>query len=122
MNIKSIINIPHPAELQKVEAPKQEVKTGESADRDADGKREQEEHERRALTDDELQELEDQIRELPGVKEHGLQVRIEASNGSRVMLIEEPGGHVIRRIPESDFLPLLKRQRSQTGKILNKAV
>ncbi len=122
MNIKSIIHIPETVELQRPEARVKEMKTGESSDRDPNGRRDPEEQERRELTQEELDELQGQIRNLPGVKEHGLLVKIEVQNGTRILLIEEPNGQVVRRIPESEFLPLLKRQRQQTGQILNKAV
>ena len=123
MDIKAAFQNMITSPMRAIGGTKKEVKSESSTDRDADGRREKNE-ERRKLTEEEKKQLIGHLKALPGIQSNGLIVRIDQRNEVQVLLIETADGRVVRRIPESEFLPILKRQADNkgTGKILDKAM
>ncbi len=94
-----------------------------SADRDADGKREQqEEAPKRHLTQ---QEFDDALRVLndhPGLKTNNLEIKVEERPEGRIVFIIDPDGKIIRRLSESQLWLATRDRDRQTGRILDKAM
>jgi uncharacterized FlaG/YvyC family protein len=120
MNIKSIANNIIPFEIKKSE--RNNSKTEASSDRDANGKREDEQKRapRRNLSDDELKAALKFLKELKGVKDNNLNVRLARENGIPVVFIEDQKGKVVRRIPETE-LSLLDTEKEK-GNLLDKSL
>lgn len=120
MNIKSIASNLIPFEVKKlVREPKPEA----SSERDANGKREDTEKKqpRRNLTEDELKKAIEFLKELKGVKDNNLNVRLVKQNGVPVVFIEDHLGKVVRRIPETE-LSLLDTSEKDKGNLLDKSL
>lgn len=97
-----------------------------SADRDPNTPHEDRhgEEPRRNLSEEELQDAVKYLQSVPGVKDHGLIIRLEKSSGIPVVYVEDPTGKVVRRIPESElsFIKTRSTENQATGTLLNKAM
>lgn len=99
------------------------VRTKGSADRDANGKREQREPEvKRQLTDAEFDEALKVLKDLPGLKANDLTVTVSMDNGVRIVTIEDSSGKLIRRLSDSQLWLATRDKDRQTGTILDKAM
>ena len=120
MNIKSIANNLIPFEAKRVV---RDTKTEASADRDANGKREDDRKKapRRNLSEEELAAAIKFLKEVKGIKDHNLNVRLVRMDGIPVALIEDQKGKVVRRIPETE-LSMLETNEKNTGNLLDKSL
>ncbi|MEQ1876362.1 MAG: flagellar protein FlaG [Bdellovibrionia bacterium] len=118
MNIKSVGNPLQPFEIRNVDKNK---RTEASSDRDPtqDQSRGGDTPERN-LSEEELQAAVEHLKQIPGIKDNNLTVRLARENGVPVVFIEDPLGKVVRRIPESELATLSKTPKSK-GNILDKA-
>ena len=125
MNIKSLgPQLVLPIEQKPRAEGSKNVKTHESgADRDADGRQQQGEGElKRHLTDEEILECMDKLRQLSGVKNNNLRVRLVTEDGIKKIVIEDPQGNVVRRLSESQLWSSVQHIDKTTGQFLNKAM
>lgn len=118
MNIRGLSNIFTPVFSK---ANRREETSGADRDRENGNGAEGGSQQQRKMNQDEVLELLKKVRELPGFKDQSLSVRLEDSNGVRVIWIEDPTGKVIRRIPEAQFSSLLTSMPNKPGQILNTA-
>lgn len=122
MNIKGVtVNNVLPIEpKQRVEG---NARAKASADRDADGKREQAgEDAKRHLTQQEFDESIKALEELPGLKANNLSIKVETKEDCRTILIVDASGKVVRRLSESQLWSATRDRDKQTGRILDKAM
>ncbi len=120
MNIKSIANNLLPFDIKKVG---RDPKTQASADRDGNGKREDtpKKTPRRNLSKEELENAIKYLKELKGIKDNNLNVRLVLQNGIPVVLVEDHLGKVVRRIPETE-LSMLDTTEKSKGNLLDKSL
>lgn len=120
MNIKSIASQLLPFDIKKIN---RETKTQASSERDPSGKREDSPKKapRRNLSDEELQAAVNFLKELKGVKDNNLNVRLVRQNNIPIVLIEDQTGKVVRRIPETE-LSLLEINEKTKGNLLDKSL
>ena len=105
------------------ESPRDSVKFENShKDRDADGRRDRQpdQNHKEHLNDEEMELALATLRELEGVKANSLEVELVAKEASRIVLIKDLNGKVIRRIPEAELWPLIQDKERPTGHILDK--
>lgn len=123
MNIKSVSAAITALEA-KAKSDVKDVKTDAShKDRDGNGRQEREEAPRKfRLTDEEINRVLNYLRELPGIKNNNLVVRLDSSSATRVVYIQDLKGNVIRRIPEPELSLLSQDQDKKTGQIFDKAM
>lgn len=122
MNIKGVtVNNVLPIEpKQRVEG---NTRAKASADRDADGKREQAGDEgKRHLSQQEFDESIKVLEELPGLKANNLSIKVETKDDCRTILIVDASGKVVRRLSESQLWLATRDRDKQTGRILDKAM
>lgn len=122
MNIRSLTNPVGVIESVKpgeTRAVRTEVS---SEDRDADGKRQEEEANKDPLTEDELKKALEYLENLSGLKANQLTIEIENSNEYRLILIKDRSGKTIRRMVEWELRSLLVTTDKKTGQIFDKAV
>lgn len=120
MNIKSVANNFLAPEIKKL---KRERKTESSTDRDPtqdqSGKNDQ--TPKRNLTEEELNSAISFLKELKGVKDNNLSVRLAKENDVPVVFIEDALGKIIRRIPETELSLLTQKEKSK-GNLLDKSL
>ena len=120
MNVKSVTSqLILPVEPKTRGEGSQEIKPQESADRDADGRRQNPDEEvRRNLSDEELQEAMEALKKLPGFSTNNLTVKLIVENEIRKVIIEDPQGQVVRRLSEAQLWAVTHQSDKATGQIL----
>jgi uncharacterized FlaG/YvyC family protein len=101
------------------------AKAEASADKDTQLGHGQEEASQHRMNDEQAQEVLEYFKEIDGVKENNLQVRLDKSTDRFVIYVEDVEGKVVRRIPENEMWFLFNRKNStdtKKGQILNKAM
>lgn len=72
------------------------------------------------MSEEEANQAVEIFKNLDGVKENNLSVRLEFHNDRYIVYVEDPNGKVIRRIPENELWFALKKHRNQISKDSNK--
>ena len=123
MDIKGLARnlIPFPS-VKSTKAQDATRKADANNDREGDGQSSNGEQKRRKLSPEEIQDAVKHLEGLAGVKDNGLRVRLEETDGIIVVYIEDRDGKVVRRIPESDLAILTKNREKKSGNLLNKAL
>lgn len=101
-----------------------DIKSNETADRDANGQMAggNPDDDQEPLSDDELERVLEKLRRNSSVQGKGLLVKLLVSQSKRFVLIQEPLGRIIRRIPESELRIILQMDSDSTkGQLLNKS-
>lgn len=113
-----------PREVKETITTRQREKANLDSDRDGHGRQEASDQNQaeRQLTDKDVEGIIQYLKNLPGVKENHLQVRLDQKNSTCVVYIEDLQGNVIRRIPRSELALLKVDQSRKTGKILDRAM
>lgn len=123
MNIKGLVNNVIPFAVKKKEEPKTQSAFDADNDKEGNGQSSEEgDRRRRNLTPEEIADAIAFLQNMSGIKENGLTVRAENSDGVTVVFIEDRDGKVVRRIPEADLSLLTGNKERKTGKLLNKAL
>lgn len=121
MNIRTLTNPIAPIESVRA-GDVHEVKTQVSSeDRDANGRREQEEPSQDPLNEEEMKKALEYLENLSGLKANGLLIEVEEANSIRVFLIKDHLGQVIRRIAEWEMRALILDKDKTTGQIFDKS-
>ena len=123
MDIKSALNQIVPLNLRAKDQVQRTIKSDSTTDRDANGQQafgERQEH-REPMTEEQLQKVLEHLKTLPVVKDHNLTVELAEQEGKKFVLLKEPNGKLIRRIPESELWSLQIMQEDKKGQILNKS-
>ena len=126
MNIKGVTNSILPVDIKARTEALAEVRrqtTQNAADRDADGKQQQQQQEapNRHLRDEEFEEVLTKLKALPGIKDSSLTVKVVQHTDHRVIHIEDAEGQVVRRLSEADLWTLYFSNGRTTGQIFDKA-
>ncbi len=125
MNIKGLNPQTISLDYAKGVTKKKEMKSTETSDRDADGKKNPEERPpKHQLTEEELQEVLKALNALSGVKEKQLKVTFTENEGHYVFYIKDPYGEVLRRLSTNDAwgISLSHSADESKGNLLDKAV
>lgn len=117
MNIKSLTNSLFPTEIKSIQ---REKKLESTSDREPQNQQDGSEQGQRNLSQEELLNAVDYLKNLDGVKNNNLLVRLQQENGINIVFIEDMNGKIIRRIPESE-LSFLTRKNKKKGNLLDKA-
>ncbi|MEZ4872435.1 MAG: flagellar protein FlaG [Bdellovibrionales bacterium] len=124
MNIKSLSNNINSIDSVRKSLEKKDVKSESShQDRDADGRRQQEEApEKEFLTAEEVEEVLKAIKKFPGVINHNLTVAIERVGDRIFFKLIDPSSKVIRRMTSNEAWSFVKNSQEKTGHLLDKAL
>ncbi|MGZ3769190.1 MAG: flagellar protein FlaG [Bdellovibrio sp.] len=126
MNIKGLIsNILPNREIRSVESIGKTIKSDQTNDRDANGQQaygegQQQEQHREPMSDEQLEQAMNHLRNLPAVKEHKWTVHLENNGDKRFVIVKDNLGNVIRRIPELELWSL-PTDDSHRGQLLKRS-
>jgi hypothetical protein len=126
MDIKNALNVVLPPQLRAKEAVERPIKMGNTTDRDANGQQMYQERDQHhePMSEEQFAKAIEALQNLPAVKEHNLTVEPVEHEGKRLVLLKEPDGKILRRIPESELwtLPEMKSSDPSTkkGQLLRK--
>lgn len=129
MDVKNILGpiIPSQIHNQRVSSADKSIKAGSTTDRDANGQMahdHKKEDPKPPMTEEQLEKAVEHIKNLPGIKEHHLKVELVDQNGKRFIILCEPDGKMIRKIPEIELwsLPVIDSlSPDKKGQILRKS-
>lgn len=99
------------------------IKSDSATDRDGNGQMPQQDQreEHPPMSDEQLQKALDHLRSIPAVKDHQLSIELVAGElGKRFVLLKEPDGKLIRRIPEAELWTLQVVRDNEKGQLLRK--
>jgi hypothetical protein len=117
MNIKGLFsNIMPMNPIRTAGKTEKVLRSDATADRDANGQQassEQQEH-REPMTDEQLKNALEALRNLPALKEHQWTVELVTVESKRFAVVKDTNGSIIRRIPELELWTL--PSSSETGK------
>ncbi len=124
MNIKGLFgNILPTGPLRPIAKVEKGIKSDSTSDRDANGQQargdEQPHHE--PMSDEQLQKVLEQLRNLSGVKEHNWSVELSVVENKKFAIVKDTNGNIIRRIPELDFWTLFQGSESGKGQLFKKS-
>lgn len=121
MNIRTVTNPIIPAESRATGEARTVAMDISSEDRDAQGRRQDDEPSRDPLNDQEMERALAYFNDLEGFADKGLTVRVEAAGDMRLFLVVDADGQVVRRIPEWEMRPLIQDKDKKTGQIFDKS-
>ena len=122
MNIKGLVSNLLPIDFGKRYLRKTRNEPERDAQQGGQGGQQPPQHHR--FTDEELTAALKMLRELPGIKENNLQIRVERNEERIIIFVEDPTGKIIRRIPDLELWAMFLRQQTDSprGNLLNKAL
>lgn len=124
MDVKNILNQILPVNLRVKETATKEIKSGSTTDRDANGQQAYSNNQNQQhppMSDEQLKKALEHLQSLQVVKDHNLEVSLVEVDGKKFILLKEPDGKVIRRIPEFELWSLQIMKDEKRGKILNRS-
>jgi hypothetical protein len=126
MDIKKALNAILPLNLRQKTEVDRTIKSGNTADRDGNGQMpydQNQQPQREPMTEEQLEKALKALREYPAVKEHNLSVELVEQEGRKFVLLKEPDGKLIRKIPEIELwsLPVMTQSEPvKRGQLLRK--
>ncbi|MCB9024986.1 MAG: hypothetical protein H6625_01605 [Bdellovibrionaceae bacterium] len=124
MNIKTFVNNISPVDRNTIVTPaKKSVKSEDtSPDRDPNGQNDRGKNPgKQFLNDEEMANALSKLKNFPGVKENSLKVELIVKEISRFVIISDPLGNIVRRIPEAELWPLIQEKENNKGHLIDKA-
>ncbi len=121
MNIRSITQTITPLDTVKPAEGRDLRTTVSSEDRDADGRRQQDEPSKDPLNEEEMKKAKEYLANLTGLKSNGLSIEEGKSGEFVAFLIKDQSGQVVRRILEWEFRILFSEKEKKSGHIFDKS-
>lgn len=122
MDIKSVLNAALPLHIRGKEKVERTIRSDSAtADRDANGQMpdgQQEQHP--PMSEDQLKKAIEHLKSLDIVRDQNLTIELIDSEGKKFVLIKEPTGKTVRRIPEAELWSLQFTQKTEKGQLLRK--
>jgi uncharacterized FlaG/YvyC family protein len=123
MNIKGVLGGVIPSDIRPVARVDKGIKAdSSSSDRDANGQMAQDQGQKKhpPMNDEQKKKALEHLRSLAVVKDNSLSVEWASFENKNIVLIKEPSGKIVRRIPEEELWSLQSVQNSGKGQLLRK--
>lgn len=123
MNIKGMFsNILPNTEVRSVDRAGKAIQSDSTHDRDANGQQfyGEQQQQREPMTDEQLEQAMEHLKNLPSMKEHKWTVHLEIQSEGRFVVVKDNLGTVIRRIPELELWSL-PTDNSSRGQLLKRS-
>jgi uncharacterized FlaG/YvyC family protein len=122
MDVKNVLGGVTPINIRGKEKVEKTIKSDSTSDRDANGQMasggDQQQHP--PMTDEQLKKAIEHLKAHAVVREQNLSVQLYEIEGKKFVLIKEPSGKVVRRIPESELWTLQVVKDNEKGQLLQK--
>ncbi len=99
------------------------IKSDNTHDRDANGQQtfdDQNKEHREPMNEEQLEKALEHLRQLAVVKEHNWVIELFVAENKKFVLVKDPNGNVIRRIPELELWTLPVDSSDPKGQLLKK--
>lgn len=123
MDIKKAVTAILPTQAERVARVDRSIKTDSTTDRDANGQQAQggSDQNKEPLSQEEMEKVLDYLKNLAVVKEHQLQVVLVLRENKKFVLLQEPNGTIVRRIPEHELRSVLLPAGEDKGVLLRRS-
>lgn len=126
MDIKGALSSILPITVRSKDPTDRAIKSGNTTDRDANGQTGygQQEQQHPPMSEEQFKKALEHIKDIPAVNEHNLSVEFYEQNGKRFVILREPDGKILRRIPEVELwsLPVFKENEPhRKGQLISKS-
>lgn len=123
MDLKGIgkpVNLPPVQGREKVE---RSISSEKTTDREGNGQAAYGEggEQHPPMNDEQFKKALEHLRNLQAIKDNHLEVIEYVTEGKRFVLLKEPSGKVIRRIPEKELWSLITVKNKEKGQLLSKS-
>ena len=120
MNIRSLSNPAQVFARDKINSAKT-IKSDETADREANGQQTYGDgNPGESLSDEQLQQALERVKEHEGIKKSGLLVDLVVQNNQNFIIISSPDGETVRRFSERDMAGLLESAKTESLRLVDK--
>ncbi len=120
MDIKNALNAILPLQLRAKVTTDRAIKSGNTTDRDANGQtgydQNQNQKNQEPMSEEQLKKAMQTLMEFPAVKDNQLSVELVELEGKKFVLLKEPNGKLIRKIPEAELWTLPSMSDSDPDK------
>jgi uncharacterized FlaG/YvyC family protein len=123
MDIKGVLKAILPIDVRAKENVQKAIKSESTTDRDANGQTasgDQGQEQHGPMSEEQLKKALEHLKGLAVVKDNNLTVQLTEAEGKKFVLIKEPNGKVVRRIPESELWSLQIVKDTEKGQLLRK--
>jgi hypothetical protein len=123
MDLKGIGKPIGPPPVQNRERVERSISSEKALDREGNGQASYGEggQQHPPMSDEQFEHALEHLRNLQVVKDNHLEVVVQISEGKRFVILREPNGKVIRRIPESELWTLQAVKDKEKGQLLSKS-
>lgn len=120
MNIRNLSNPAQVLAKAKIEASKS-IKSDNTDDRDGNGQQPFADPEGyRPLTEDEIAQVIEKLKNNDGIRKHGLEVQFSIENDNKIVKLLTPDGQTIKRLVERDLFFYLFKEGTEELQLLRK--
>ncbi len=123
MDIRNVLGSLIPVNTVKKDPTEKIIKSDSTTERDANGQMpfgDGGEQQHPPMSEEQFKKAMEHLASHQAVKENNLIVEALTIDGRKFVLIKEPGGKIVRRIPEVELWSLLKVQDNEKGQLLRK--
>lgn len=123
MDIKKAVSAIIPTQVERVARVERSIKTDSTTDRDANGQQAQggSDQNKEPLSNEEMEKVLEYLKNLTVVKDHQLQVLLVMREKKKFVLLQEPNGTIVRRIPEHELRSVLLPAGEDKGVLLRRS-
>ncbi len=122
MAIKNALNQIIPLSLRAKDNIQKSIKSDSTTDRDANGQQAYGDNQKQKepMSEEQLKKALEHLKNLPAVVENNLIVELIMQDQKNFIILKDPTGKIIRRIPEFELWSLQVIQDDKKGQILNR--
>ena len=121
MNIRSLSNPAQILAQDKIEGQKKDIRSSQTADRDANGQQAfGGQAEERALSEEELQQVLEKIQNHPGLLANGLVAELVIENDRPWVVIKDPEGQLVKKINQRYLQEYLEQGQAEDFSLVRK--
>lgn len=122
MDVRNVLGSLIPTNIAKKDPTERIIRSDSTTERDGNGQMPFGEggEEKPPMSEEQLKKAIEHLANHAAVKENNLSVELQKIDGKNFVLIKEPSGKIVRRIPEVDLWTLKDVQDNEKGQLLRK--
>ena len=122
MDVRNVLGSLIPTNITRKDPADRVIKSDSTTERDGNGQMPFGEggEEKPPMSEEQLKKAMEHLANHAAVKENNLSVELQVMDGRNFVIIKEPNGKIVRRIPESDLWTLKDVQDNEKGQLLRK--
>lgn len=122
MDVKGIAKIINPISIHGKDRVDKAIKSDNAQDREGNGQMPTggDSQQKDSMSDEQFQQALEHLKKHQIFKDHHLEIQVQYVNEKRFVIINEPNGRILRRIPEPELWSLIHSKDNDRGQLLSK--